>query len=91
MLILFLGLQYYAILENLRNVYTHISEIAGIEDNKEKNIGMTKTESRVEMEKLTANDTLTEENSEMTIQPLYKTMVADRNHILKEQLKLTAI
>ncbi|CAC5420007.1 unnamed protein product [Mytilus coruscus] len=51
--------------------------MAGIEDNKDKNIEMAETESLGDMEKPTAEDTLTEDKSEMTIQQLYQEFLAD--------------
>ncbi|CAC5420385.1 unnamed protein product [Mytilus coruscus] len=52
--------------------------MAGIEDNKDKNIEMAETESLGDMEKPTAEDTLTEDNSEMIFQQLYQEFIADR-------------
>ena len=49
----------------------------GIEDNKNKNIEMAETELFGEMEKPTAEDTLKEDNSEISIQQLYKEFLAD--------------
>ncbi|CAC5389057.1 unnamed protein product [Mytilus coruscus] len=57
-----------------------IGEMAGIEDNKDKNIEMAETESLGDMEKPTAKDTLTEDKSEMTIQQLYQELLADRKY-----------
>ncbi|CAC5386357.1 unnamed protein product [Mytilus coruscus] len=54
--------------------------MAGIEDNKDKNIEMAETESLGDMEKPTAEDTLTEDKSEMTIQQLYQEFLADRKY-----------
>ncbi|CAC5414353.1 unnamed protein product [Mytilus coruscus] len=54
--------------------------MAGIEDNKDKNIEMAETESLGDMEKSTAEDTLTEDKSEMTIQQLYQEFLADRKY-----------
>ncbi|CAC5423872.1 unnamed protein product [Mytilus coruscus] len=52
--------------------------MAGIKDNVDKTIEMTETKSDGDMEKPTAEDTLTEDNSEMTIQQLYQEFLADR-------------
>ena len=52
--------------------------MAGIEDNKDKNIEMAETESLGDMEKPTAEDALTEDSSEMTIKQLYQEFLADR-------------
>ncbi|CAC5369562.1 unnamed protein product [Mytilus coruscus] len=54
--------------------------MAGIEDNKDKNIEMAETESLGDMDKPTAEDTLTEDKSEMTIQQLYQEFLADRKY-----------
>ncbi|CAC5381223.1 unnamed protein product [Mytilus coruscus] len=54
--------------------------MAGIEDNKDKNIEMAETESLGDMEKPAAEDTLTEDKSEMTIQQLYQEFLADRKY-----------
>ncbi|CAC5412443.1 SLIT2 [Mytilus coruscus] len=59
---------------------TFFSEIVGIEDNKDKNIEMAETESLGDMEKPTAEDTLTEDKSEMTIQQLYQEFLADKKY-----------
>ncbi|CAC5386340.1 unnamed protein product [Mytilus coruscus] len=54
--------------------------MAGVEDNKDKNIEMAETESLGDMEKPTAEDTLTEDKSKMTIQQLYQEFLADRKY-----------
>ena len=52
--------------------------MAGIEDNKDKNIEMTETESLGDMEKPTAENALSEDSSEMTIKQLYQEFWEDR-------------
>ncbi|CAC5356422.1 unnamed protein product [Mytilus coruscus] len=52
------------------DISNEASKITGIEDNKDKNIEIAETESLGDMEKPTAEDTLTEDKSEMTIQQL---------------------
>ncbi|CAC5396079.1 unnamed protein product [Mytilus coruscus] len=54
--------------------------MAGIEDNKDKKFEMAETESLGNMEKPTAEDTITEDKSEMTIQQLYQEFFADRKY-----------
>ncbi|CAC5363460.1 unnamed protein product [Mytilus coruscus] len=54
--------------------------MAGIEDNKDKNIEMAETESLGDMEKPTAEDTLIEDKSEMTIKQLHQEFLADRKY-----------